>query len=92
MEEEDEGPTTWMTTETRPIEPNDTWSKRAKIRPVEVVVTRNQSLHKLDLDLSTRRSTEGHLELLIFSERMIDARQVKPEDGGPDVHRETVCF
>tara|TARA_A100000164_G_C21861693_1_gene750425 strand:+ start:330 stop:578 length:249 start_codon:yes stop_codon:yes gene_type:complete len=57
MEEEVESPAgapTWMTTETRPIEPNDTWSKRAKIRPVEVVVTRNQSLHKLDLDLSTR--------------------------------------
>ena len=57
MEEEVEGPAgapTSMTTEARPIEPNDTWSERAKIRPVEVVVTRNQSLHKLDLDLSTR--------------------------------------
>ena len=48
------GATTSMTTETRPIEPNDTWSERPKIRPVEVVVTRNQSVHKLDLDLSTR--------------------------------------
>ena len=38
------------------------------------------------------RSIEGHLDLLIFSECMIDARQVKPEDGGPDVHRETLCF
>jgi len=48
------GAPTSMTTETRPIEPNDTWSERPKIRPVEVVVTRNQSVHKLDLDLSTR--------------------------------------
>ena len=57
MEEGVEGPggaPTSMTTETRPIEPNDTWSERPKIRPVEVVVTRNQSVHKLDLDLSTR--------------------------------------
>ena len=57
MEEEVEGPAgapTWMTTETRPIEPNHTRSKRAKIRPFELAVTSNQSFRKLDLDLSTR--------------------------------------
>ena len=45
------GAPTWMTTETRPIEPND---PGPNVRPVEVAVTRNQSVHKLDLDLSTR--------------------------------------
>ncbi|MEM7362953.1 MAG: hypothetical protein AAF525_02950, partial [Pseudomonadota bacterium] len=40
--------------DTRPIEPNDTWSNRAKNRRVEVVITRNQSLQELDLNLSER--------------------------------------
>ena len=40
--------------ETRPVEPNDTWSNRAKNRRVEVVITRNQTLKELDLNLSEK--------------------------------------
>ena len=38
--------------DTRPVEPNDTWSNRAKNRRVGVVITRNQKLKELDLNLA----------------------------------------
>lgn len=38
--------------DTRPVEPNDTCSNRAKNRRVGVVITRNQKLKELDLNLA----------------------------------------